>query len=188
LRRSQFIYVTYRGTPKVFWQTPKAAASARPGLRIPFSHTNGAETYYIDSQERYGYSFAGQTCVRQKLRVGDYAVIDDRDDIIAAIERKTMDDFATSLVDASLSFQMMELAALPRAAVVVEATYSQVLRHKQTRSGFLAELVARLAVLYPNVPIVFLESRRLAEHWTLRYLHHALVNARPMGLPFGSKH
>jgi hypothetical protein len=38
------------------------------------------------------------------------------------------------------------------------------------------ELVARLQVRYPAVPIVFADSRKLAEEYTYRYLAAALVH------------
>jgi len=34
-RRAQFVFTQARGRPMIFWQTAKAAANARPGLRIP---------------------------------------------------------------------------------------------------------------------------------------------------------
>lgn len=182
-KRSQFVFVLNRGRRQIYWQTPKAAQSARPGLRIPYAPPQGYTTYYIDSRERYGYSFGGLAVERRALAAGDYAVADEQGKIVSAVERKTMEDFATSLVDASLSFEMMELAALPHAAVVVEASYSQILRHDRTRRGYLPELIGRLAVLYPHVPILFLETRVVAQEWVLRFLRLAQANCRAVQLP-----
>lgn len=170
LRRSQFVFVTNRGRRQIFWQTAKAAKAAKPGLRIPYVPARGADVYYIDSRERYGYVFAGKRLQRRALPVGDYAVMDDNDHIVAAVERKTLEDFATSLVDASLAFEILELATLPHAAVVVEGRYSDLLRYGRMPTGYLPELVARLNVLYPQVPILFLETRRVAEQWVQRFL------------------
>lgn len=44
--------------------------------------------------------------------------------------------------------------------------------------GFVADLLARVAVRYPTVPVVFAGSRTLAEEWTYRYLAAALAEAR----------
>lgn len=183
-KRSQFVFVTYRGRRQIFWQTPKAAQAARPGLRIPHARVSGGATFVIDSRERYGYSFAGEVSERGPLACGDYAVMNEQGHILAAVERKTLEDFATSLVDASLAFEMMELAALPHAVVVVEASYSQVLRYDRTRRNFLPELIGRLAVLYPHVPILFLETRATAEEWVRRFLRTADAHARAMPLNF----
>ncbi len=70
---------------------------------------------------------------------------------------------------------MAELAALPAAAVVVEGRYSAIFKLEHVESGWLAELVARLAVRYPSVPIVWAENRKLAEEWTWRFLAGAAV-------------
>ena len=47
-------------------------------------------------------------------------------EIVAAVERKTVDDLASSLLAGRLTYALAELAALPRAAVVVEAGYSKI--------------------------------------------------------------
>jgi ERCC4-type nuclease len=110
---------------------------------------------------------------RRILRAGDYAAIQD-DCILAVVERKTLTDFADSIVDGSLGFAMAELAAgVPRAAIAVEGSYAALLRYPHTRTHFLAVLVARLQVRYPTVAVNFLESRRIAEYWTYRFLSAA---------------
>ncbi len=38
-------------------------------------------------------------------------------------------------------------------------------------------MLARVAVRYPEVPILFLETRPFAEEWTFRYLAAALAEA-----------
>ena len=43
--------------------------------------------------------------------------------------------------------------------------------------GFLPDMLARVQVRYPEVPILFLETRALAESWTYRYLAAALAEA-----------
>jgi ERCC4-type nuclease len=136
---------------------------------------------------RYGYSFPEDATERRILSAGDYAVCGEDGLVYAAVERKTAEDFATSLVDATLSFEMLELAALAHAAVVVEAPYSQILRNRYTRAGYLPELVARLAIQYPAVPIVFLESRRVAKEWVERFLQmaHADAHAHQLELIVG---
>jgi ERCC4 domain len=184
--RSQFVFVTSREKHYVFWQTAKAAQSARPGSRIPRSTQSVDARIYIDSRERYGYTFPPESAERRTLSAGDYAVLDEEGCIFAAVERKTAADFATSIVDASLSFEMLELTTFPHAAVVVEESYSHVLRHAHTRPGYIPDLIARLSVLYPKVPIVFLESRSVAKEWVSRFLQVAHANAREKQIPLGS--
>lgn len=40
-------------------------------------------------------------------------------------------------------------------------------------------MLARLQLRYPEVPIVFAESRRFAEEWAYRFLAAALAEAPP---------
>jgi hypothetical protein len=174
-RRSQFVSTTFRGRGMILWQTPKVATSARPGLRIPFGSASAVRTIHVDTRERYPYKFAGRgvDLARRALPAGDYAVYLP-DGSVAAVERKTLEGFASSLTDATLNYAMAELASLRAAAVVVEGTYSALLRHSHTPHGYLADLTARLQLRYPSVPIVFAESRKLAEEWAFRFLKAAL--------------
>ncbi len=89
---------------------------------------------------------------------------------MAAVERKTFEDLVKSLIDGTLGFQLAELSALPAAAVVVEERYGALAAAPRVTPGWPCELVAQLQVRYPNVPIVFTDSRKLAEDWTHRYL------------------
>ena len=63
--------------------------------------------------------------------------------------------------------------------MVVEERYGALLRNERVQPGWLLELVARLQVRYPAVPIVFADSRKLAEEWTYRFLAAALVHHAP---------
>jgi hypothetical protein len=67
-----------------------------------------------------------------------------------------------------------ELATVPRAAVVVEDRWADVFRLQHVSPGMVAELLAGAQVRYPNVPIVFCETRKLAEEWAYRFLGAAL--------------
>jgi hypothetical protein len=60
--------------------------------------------------------------------------------MLAAVERKTLEDYIHSLVDGSLPFALSELAGLPSAVVVVEGRYSQLLAAPRVQPGWLAEL------------------------------------------------
>jgi ERCC4-type nuclease len=106
---------------------------------------------------------------RRALPAGDYAVRSG-ERIVAAVERKTLEDLAKALTDGSLGFLLAELVALPAAAVVVEERYSALLKVEHVRPGWLLEVIAQLQVRYPSVPIVFADSRKLAEEWTYRFL------------------
>ena len=98
--------------------------------------------------------------------------------MLAAVERKTVEDLIRRLVDGSLAFAMAQLAELPAAAVVVEERYSALVKAERVEGAFLCDLVAQLQVRYPSVPVVFCDSRKLAEDWTYRFLAAALVQQR----------
>jgi hypothetical protein len=173
--RSQFVFTKLRGgRPAVFWQTAKTAKAARPGARMPKGRAAGQSELVIvsDGRERYAYRFPTQkaTVVKGTLRAGDYAVTDDAGAVLAAVERKRFENFVGALVDGSLLFQLAELAELPRAAVVVEGRYEDLLRLEHVQPGWVLDLVARTQVRYPTIPIVFAGSRKHAEEYTYRFL------------------
>lgn len=175
--RSQFVFTRSRGREVILWQTAKVARQARPGARIPRRRAPGLVrgTIYVDTRERYPYRFAQREVAteRRKLSAGDYAVMTD-DVVIAAVERKTMANMAADLASGRLGFAMAELTSLDAAAVVVEDRYTALFKTEWVEEGWLPDLVARLQVRYPSVPIVFCDNRKFAEEWTYRFLAAAL--------------
>jgi hypothetical protein len=171
--RSQVVFTRARGREMVFWQSPRTRKQARPDVRLPTARASGVEELeiVIDAHERYPYRFAGQQVRthRRGLACGDYAVtLDGR--LVAAVERKSLSDLVSSLTSGRLRFALGELATLPRAAVVVEDRYSQVFGVSWVRPAVVADGLAELQVRWPSIPIVFCETRKLAEEWTYRYL------------------
>ena len=115
--------------------------------------------------------------VKRALPCGDYGVtVDGR--LVAAVERKSLADLVSSLINGKLRYALGDLAALPRAAVVVEDRYSQVFKLDWVRPAVVADGLAELQIHWPSVPIVFSEARQLAEEWTYRYLAAAHAWAR----------
>jgi hypothetical protein len=181
LSRSQFVFTETRGRPAIFWQTRKAAQAANPGARIPRARSiPGGLAVAIDTRERYPYRFAGRDVVTERLALpaGDYAVVAEGDPI-ATVERKTLENLATSLSDGTMAFQMQRLAEVPSAAVVVEGRYSALFKLEHVSGAWLADMLARLQVRYPEVPVIFADSRKFAEEWTYRFLAAALAEAPP---------
>lgn len=176
--RSQFVFVESRGREMIFWQTAKVTRKARPGSRVPKRRAAGLSewTVYVDTREKYPYRFADRpiTTERRALSAGDYAVIVD-DAVVAAVERKTLENLSADLVSGKIGFVMAELSTLSAAAVVVEDRYTSIFKSEHVEAGWLAELVARLQVRYPRVPIVFCDNRKFAEEWTYRFLGAALA-------------
>jgi hypothetical protein len=176
--RSQLVFTSARGRDAVFWQSPRTRKQARPNVTTPTARAAGIAPLEIlvDTRERYAYRFASQqvVTVKQALPSGDYGVaLEGR--LIAVVERKALPDLVSSLSNGRLRFQLGELAALPRAAVVVEDRYSQIFKLDHVSPAVVADGLAELQVRWPSVPIVFCETRLLAEQWTYRYLAAALA-------------
>jgi hypothetical protein len=181
--RSQLVFTRTRGREVIFWQSPKTARAARPGVRVPGRRASGLGelTILVDTRERYPWRFGrqrGVTLERRALPAGDYAVQAPGGELAAVVERKTLQDLAGSLVDGSLSYLLAELAALPRAAVVVEDRYGGLFKLEHVQPGFVADLLGALAVRYPAVPVVFCDTRPLAQEWAFRFLGAAVAELR----------
>lgn len=180
--RSQFVFTTLaNGREAIFWQTRKVVGTARPGARIPGRRASELADLEIaiDTREQYPYRFAKQQCstVRAALPAGDYAVRGPDGQIVAAVERKALADLAGALNSGTLVFELAKLAELPRAAIVVEDRYASLLKNAHAPAGFLPDMLARIQVRYPEIPLMFVETRPLAEEWTFRYLGAALAEA-----------
>jgi hypothetical protein len=180
--RSQFVFTKSRGRDMILWQTAKVTRKARPGVRVPKRRASGLADLQVvvDTRERYPYRFANRrvTTERQALSVGDYAVMSEGE-VIAAVERKTLENLSADLVSGKLSFVMAELSGLSASAVVVEDRYTALFKVEHVEPGWLPELVARLQVRYPGVPIVFCDTRKFAEEWTYRFLGAAFAELAP---------
>lgn len=181
--RSQIVYTRGRGRDMVFWQSPRTRKQARPQVRTPTARAPGVDEdgieILVDAHERYPYKFPSQQVrtVRRALPAGDYGVVLG-DTLVASVERKSLSDLISSVAGGRLRFALGDLAALPRAAVVVEDRWSQVFAQRHVRPARVADSLAELQVRWPAIPIVFAETRPLAEEWTYRYLAAALAWAR----------
>ena len=171
--RSQIVFAQARGRDMVFWQSPRTRKQARPNVRTPAARAAGITELEIivDSHERYPYRFSAQhvRIVKRALPCGDYGVIFDQA-LVASVERKSLVDLVASLTSGKLRYAIAELAALPRAAVVVEDRYSQIFKLDRIRPALVADGLAELQIRWPNVAILFCETRPLAEEWTYRFL------------------
>jgi hypothetical protein len=97
--------------------------------------------------------------------------------VLASVERKSLADLVSSLTTGKLKYQVADLAALPRAAVAVEDRYSQVFTSERVRPAVIADGLAECQLRWPSVPIMFLETRKLAQEWTYRFLAGAYAAA-----------
>ncbi len=175
--RSQFVFARARDREVIFWQSARTAKQARPAVGMPTARAMGQVLeILVDSHERYAWTFTHQqaTIRRHALPAGDYAVLDAAGALMAAVERKSLADLVATLVGGKLRYLLADLAALPRAALVVEDRWSSVFKLDRVRPSVVADGLAEAQVRFPTVPIVFAETRPLAQEWTYRFLGAAL--------------
>lgn len=175
--RSQFVITSLPGGREgIFWQTASTTRKTRPGMRLPTRRSAaGIVEIVVDTRERYAWKFENQqaTLSKRALVVGDYAVELDGV-VVGVVERKKLAELAANVVDGSLLHRLSELAIAPRAAIVVEDRWADVFRLRHVAPSMVAEMLAAAQVRYPNVPIVFAETRPLAQEYAYRFLGAAL--------------
>lgn len=179
--RSQFVLTRARGREMIFWQSPRVAKAARPNVDLPTARAAGLADLEIvvDTRERYAWKFTHQqaTTSKKALPVGDYGAFVD-DELVAVVERKTLEDLAGSLTSGKLAYRLAALAETPRAALVVEERYSSVFKLGHVRPSLVADQLGECQVRWPQVPIIFAETRPLAQEWTYRFLAAAVQEHR----------
>ena len=178
--RSQFVITALQGGREgIFWQTAKTTRKTRPGMRLPTKRSAaGVLEILVDTRERYAWKFEGQQArtTKRALTVGDYGVELDGE-LVGVVERKKLDELAGNVVDGSLLLTLGELSSTRRAAIVVEDRWADVFRLRFVSPAMVAEMLAAAQVRYPNVPIVFCETRPLAQEWAYRFLGAAVASA-----------
>lgn len=176
--RSQFVFTRARGREVIFWQSARTSRQARPNVSLPTQRASGRVLdILVDSHERYAWKFNDQQATTRRfgLPAGDYAVAIG-DEIVAAVERKSLADLVSTMTTGRLRYLLAALAGLPRAALVVEDRYSAIFKVTHTRPAVVAEGLAEAQVRFPDVPIVFCETRPLAQEWAYRFLGAALAH------------
>jgi hypothetical protein len=147
------VFTKARGRDAVFWQSPRTRKQARPNVRTPTARAAGLADLEIvvDSHEQYPYRFASQqaTVVKRALPCGDYGLVGGGR-LIASVERKSLADLVASLTGGKLRYALAELAALPRAAIVIEDRYSAIFKLDRLRPAMVADGLAELQVRWPN--------------------------------------
>jgi ERCC4 domain/Lsr2 len=175
--RSQLVLTRARGREVIFWQSPRTARQARPAVTLPTARAHGRVLdIVVDSGEKYPYTFRRQqaTTSRRRLPAGDYAV-EAAGRVVAAVERKTLEDLAGSLLSGRLTYALAELTALPRAAVVVEDRYGRLFKLAHVSGTAVAEALAEAQARFPSVPVTFCKTRALVEEGTYRWLGACLA-------------
>ena len=162
---------------------PMAVAETISPLTAPF-------TVLVDGREKTPYTFAdlhADACHQHRpllvttewahLPTGDYTVRGLES--IVTVERKSLADLFSTLGQHRDRFEREHermAAGFQRAAVVVEASWYDVLHLPPPRSKLNPKTVWRTSISWLcryGVPWVMAEDRRLAEIWTFRFLEKA---------------
>jgi ERCC4-type nuclease len=128
----------------------------------------------VDTREKEPYTFDPRlvAVVRHALPAGDYSVagLEER----VAVERKSLDDFVSTLIHARERFhrELQTLAGYRAACVVVEASLTDVLAHRYRGAAHPSAILgSALAVqLDFGIPVLFCSNRQAACHFVQQYL------------------
>lgn len=136
--------------------------------------SQGPATIIIDTREQEPYSFEPwlAAAVRRALPAGDYSVegLEGR----VAVERKTLDDFVSTVIHARPRFrdELRKLAEYRAACVVIEAGVSDILLKRYRGEAHPNAVVgnALSIILDFGVPVFFCGNRQAACQFVQAYL------------------
>jgi ERCC4-type nuclease len=131
-------------------------------------------TIVIDTREPEPYSFDPRlaTAVRRALPAGDYSI--DGLDACVAVERKTLDDFVSTVIHSRARFreELRKLAGYRAACVVVEAGLIDVLQKRYRGDAHPNAVLgnALSLILDYRVPVFFCTTRQASCQFVQAYL------------------
>jgi len=177
-KRCEFLFLKKKYKEKegeyeqIFWRTPQALLQRRPKIKLS-PYIDEEIFILIDINERYPWNFPNVKVERVKLPVGDYALKDDKENIVAVVERKTFSNFLSDFGKIHILHQYLsELEVYKYNAVVIEANYSDFFNPKKLKfylPSFSARAIGEIFAFHPKLNIVFAGNRKLAKEWTLRF-------------------
>lgn len=134
----------------------------------------GPATIIVDTREQEPYSFDPRLAavVRRALPAGDYSI--GGLEGIVAVERKTLDDFVSTVIHGRSRFreELRKLSGYRAACVVVEAGLPDVLQRRYRGQAHPNALLgnALSIILDFRVPVFFCGSRQAACYFVQNYL------------------
>ena len=141
----------------------------------PLSRSSGEPaTIIIDTREQEPYSFDPRlaAAVRRVLPAGDYSI--DGLESAVAVERKTLDDFVSTVIHSRDRFrhELRKLGGYRAACVVVEAGLPDILQKRYRGEAHPnAVLGSALSIILDfRVPVFFCGNRQAGCHFTQAYL------------------
>ena len=173
-QRSQLVFTTARGRQVVFWQAPRTRKQARPAVRIPTARAAGIPQLEIvvDAHERYPYRFTGQHAaagsglrgLRRRARR-------------AGRGHRRAEVPPGSAAQPDLGAIALRPGRAGERAPGCRRGGGPLFAQDFVRPALVADGLAELQVRWPSVPLVFCETRSLAEEWTYRFLAAARIHA-----------
>ena len=136
--------------------------------------SKGPATIIVDTREQEPYSFDPRlaAALRRALPAGDYSI--DGMEGIVAVERKTLDDFVSTVIHSRSRFreELRKLGEYRAACVVVEAGLLDVLQKRYRGEAHPnAVLGSALSIILDfSLPVFFCGSRQAGCHFTQAYL------------------
>ena len=136
--------------------------------------SGGPATVIIDTREQEPYSFDPRlaTAVRRALPAGDYSV--DGLEACVAVERKTLDDFVSTVIHNRARFreELRTLTGYQAACVVVEAGLIDVLQKRYRGDAHPNAVLgnALSLILDYRVPVFFCTTRQASCQFVQAYL------------------
>jgi ERCC4-type nuclease len=134
----------------------------------------GPVTIIVDTREQAGYSFDSRLAatLRRALPAGDYSV--EGLEGLVAVERKSLDDFVSTVIHARARFrrELRALAGYRAACVVVEAGLLDILLQRYHSDAHPnAVLGSALSIILDyRIPVFFCSSRQAACQFVQAYL------------------
>lgn len=125
-------------------------------------------------QERTAYNFPEEIPTeRTKLEEGDYTIKGFEG--LVAVERKTLDDFAQSIMEERFwkEIERVQAKGYHTFIVVIEASMLDIHNKKYTSEIKPASLLGALSALaVRNVPAILCDTRQTAAHYTYSFLRY----------------
>lgn len=127
----------------------------------------------VDQREQQPFPLLGFATMRKFLKTGDYSIIGMEDQV--AVERKSYSDAWGSMSDGRARFErcVQRLAAMDRAAIVIECTMVQLAQQppyiQRVQGASVVGGLISWSCQY-RVPVFFADDRLHAERVTVRFL------------------
>ncbi|NLJ48037.1 MAG: hypothetical protein GX428_00385 [Candidatus Atribacteria bacterium] len=157
---------------QIFWVTQSAARARGRKAYIPRGGKNESFDIIIDTRERYPWRFPECNIIKENLPVGDYGLKCD-DQVVAVVERKTKENLLHNMQSfEQLRASLHELKTSPYRAMIFECSYADLINPKKNphfKPSYVADVLAEIYVLFPDIQIVFCDNRKIANEWTYRW-------------------